>query len=437
MSADLAELRDVAAQLSKPPGERVKSTARTVANFEAWMATELPGEPVDEVAVIAYLLAHEDWSWATAKGFVTMINAHCRDQGVPPLGQEAARNYLKEKAQKEGKSRLPKTEPLRASDIERIARAHESDDHTLRGSRHQVPAQALRAIVEVCRFHVPSDTPLVTSVRSLLRTRSIQVGPGENHPVLEVRFGSEVHTMPLDSDQAAAWRDHLGYLDEFRFNAMNRLRSALVRTGLPPDARAGALSDAQWRWLWANCDPDAPRRVRDLAYTLLGFTHARRHAELAPLQIEDVTATPEGYALLYRHTKTGVDHRAPVVHVTGDEGACVPTCPACSLDNVLEYERVCRGRTHGPVLATTYGGQIRTMSRQNGRLRVRATVEAAFGAPWGSTRSLRTGAATSAAEMGWPLSRIMQLTGHVDPGEAERYIRRATSARGTFQVPLT
>lgn len=436
MTSDIERLHEVASRIAEGSSEQSANQGRVAARFESWMAAELPGRPADELALLAYLLTNEHWSWGYSKAVAQGVDRHLRRQGHPPLAGTAVSAYLTEKGRREGKDRLPKTEPLRSGDITQIAAAQERDNLVMEHSRHALPARSLRALLVASRNLLPPEEPLVTSLRALIRTGRIGLVSTGASTILELHWGTSVVRETLDPERARDWAGYLEYLQDNRYKAMKRLRTALGRTGLRADAAPGDLSDAQWRWLWANCDPDAPRRIRDLAYTLLGHTHARRHAELGPLQIEDVRPTGDGYLLTYRQTKNGTDHTAPVGHVTGGSDECLATCAACAVDNVLEYERVCRGRTTGPLLATTYAKETRAMTRQNGRFRVLSLTELTFGEPRGSTRSLRVGAATSAAEMGWSLPKIMQLTGHLTAEEAARYVRRSDSPREIVQVPL-
>ncbi|OIQ79184.1 phage integrase family protein [mine drainage metagenome] len=241
----------------------------------------------------------------------------------------------------------------------------------------------------------------------------------------------------LSPDGAHQWAAHLEVLAD-RSGLVRRARTAFRRSGIKPDAPVGALTDRQWAWLWRGLDPDMPRRLRDRAYVLVGVTHARRHAELQRLNIEDIRSTPAGFHITYVDRKNRSTIIRDLHHAIGPDTTCSVECGACALQDLLDWEAQCMGRTTGPAFATRYAGTVRPMTRQNGRHRIREATRHIADQPWGSTRSLRAGAATSAWEAGWSVEQIArEVTGHNDLSQADLYIRRLGTPAGTIQLDLT
>jgi integrase len=198
-----------------------------------------------------------------------------------------------------------------------------------------------------------------------------------------------------------------------------------------------AVHDEQWTWLWRGLDPELPRRLRDRAYLLVGVAHARRHAELRRVDLEQVTATVAGFHVTYFDHKSNTWIGKDLHHVISPDGTCGAECAACALRDLLDWEYQCMGRTTGPVFATRYGAKVGRMTRHNGRHRIRAATSRVAGHPWGSTRSLRAGGATSAWEAVWSLEQIArECTGHRDISQAALYIRRHGTPAGTLQLNL-
>jgi hypothetical protein len=149
---------------------------------------------------------------------------------------------------------------------------------------------------------------------------------------------------------------------------------------------------------------------------------------------QHVIPTQAGYVVSYLGTKNGDDHQRQLAHI-GAVAECPPECPACALDDLLEWETTCMKRSSGPEVSTHYGGAIRHMTRQNGRLVVRAISGMIAKSPWGSTRSLRAGAATSAWEQGWPLELIAsRITGHTATSARPRI---TSAGPGTRPIPCS
>jgi hypothetical protein len=422
-----ADTSAVAEELRR--GRVLDESARTSGKaFERWRTEKSPTMPVDELLLLAWLLAHRDWEWGTAKGAAWSVNRYYRHVHGTTLIGTRVKKYLA-RLRRTGRSPLPLTEPVRGTDVTAVSdRLHELDDAP---DRHPDAVVAMRDGLVALRLAAPASSSLRDAFAALGRLRIQDDG---TTTTLRTGEGRVVDT--LSPERAALWEQHLPMLRDTT-RVVRRARSAAARSGLTLDQRVGDLTEEQWEWLWRMLDEATPRRLRDHAYLLLGFEHARRHAELHRAQIEDVITTGDGYRVRYTDDKNGDVIIRDAAHARNEAG-CLSSCPACALGDLLRWERTCMRRTTGPLLATRYGGQVRAMTRQNGRLRVRSLTALVSEEAWGSTRSLRAGAATTAWEAGWSVEMIARdLTGHHDVDQAAQYIRRHGSTGGTLQLRLT
>lgn len=395
--------------------------------FSAWRTRRAPDQPLSEQLVLAYLLDHPHWQWTTSKTAAWALERYHRTDGIALVGP-LVRAHLSD-LRRTARSPLPQTAPLRGADATSISsRLHDLDTAP---QRQQGAVLAMRYGLAAVRLAADPNSSLGEAFAGL-STMRLESGLGST--VLVTADGSPVAHM--DPHRATLWTQH-----EQLFADMDRVRrraaGAATRSGVNLGQRLGDVTDAQWEWLWRMLDASTPRRLRDHAYLLLGFEHARRHAELSRLDITDVVETSTGYAVLYRKTKNGHSFQGDVAHER-DGGRCVEHCPSCAVRDLLDWERSCMHRSSGPLLATRYGGTVRRMTRQNGRLRVQALTGLVAEEPWGSTRSLRAGAATTAWEAGWSVEMIAKhVTGHRDVNQADLYIRRHGAPGGTLQLRLT
>lgn len=210
-----------------------------------------------------------------------------------------------------------------------------------------------------------------------------------------------------------------------------RFRDVARRLGMvcQPGQVRGGLGVDGLRAMLPFVDGEYARRVRDWAYLTVGLTTALRHASLATIALGDVQPHPEGWALTVRSVKMrpeGLNLVVPHLGDTRTECAAKIICGACAIDRHLAACSAL-GRREGPLFATFYAGQWRTMTRQNGRLILQSLWQDAGLDPSEkvSTRSLRAGSATTASENGWHLWEIAQyLTHHQSLSDANVYIRR-------------
>lgn len=166
---------------------------------------------------------------------------------------------------------------------------------------------------------------------------------------------------------------------------------------------------------------DTLKGKRDRALLLLGFACAMRRSELVALNVEDVEHVDQGARIIIRRSKTDQAGEGREI--------AVPAGGRLGVLEALEAWTAAAGIEKGAAFRSLMkGGKISAE-----RLSARAVAElvkhyaeragldpAAFGG-----HSLRAGFITSAAEAGAELSRIMEVSRHVEPRTVQGYIRRA------------
>lgn len=396
--------------------------------FERWWKERAPDLPLGEELTLAYLVDHPDWRATAATKAASSLARYYRDTAGVEIGGDLLRRYLTHRRRARGPA-LALVEPLRVEDAREIAEA--LDNESVPRSREPATVRALREGLALLRCTAPENQSLMAAWASVSALALQQSGESA---WLSDPQGALVSR--LDTGRAEEWRTHLAVLNR-REAVLGRVANAMQRAGLAETVRVAALTDADWDWLWRMLDPALPRLLRDRAYMLVGLAHARRHAELRRLDIEDLVERESGFDMTYFDGKSRRELHRTLGHAAGDAGRCSPECPSCALSDLLRWERECMSRTSGPVFATRYRGEVLRMTRQNARLRIRAMTAAVADSPWGSTRSLRAGAATTAWEAHWSLERIAtDLTGHGSVDQVRHYIRNSGSPAGTLQVML-
>jgi integrase len=190
-----------------------------------------------------------------------------------------------------------------------------------------------------------------------------------------------------------------------------------------------ALSAADLLDVVRACDARTTLGLRDRALVVLGFATSLRSAELAALELADLTFERRGIVVLVRRSKTDQDGLGRVVGVW--PGRRAGTDPV----RVVKSWIARRGRWAGPLFA-------RVMPRDGSVARegispdaVREVVKrlvsqvgldpAAYGA-----HSLRSGSLTASAELGRGDREIMRLSGHTTPAMISAYVRHSQAFSG-------
>jgi len=158
-------------------------------------------------------------------------------------------------------------------------------------------------------------------------------------------------------------------------------------------------------------DKKEERRKRNRALILVGFAGGFRRSELVEILFEDIDFVPEGVKIFIRRSKTdqsGEGMTKGIPYFSKPE-----YCPVISLKNWLEKLEI-------------KSGKIFDMSDKTVALTVKKYAAiAGLDSNKYSGHSLRSGFATSAAELGAEERSIMAMTGHKTTQMVRRYIQEA------------
>ena len=158
-------------------------------------------------------------------------------------------------------------------------------------------------------------------------------------------------------------------------------------------------------------DKNEKKRLKNRALILIGFAGGFRRSELVEILYEDIDFVDEGVKIFVRRSKTdqsGEGMTKGIPYFSNSE-----YCPVISLKNWIEK------------LQSKYG-KIFDMSDKNVALTIKKyTALAGLDSNKYSGHSLRSGFATSTAELGAEERSIMNMTGHKTTQMVRRYIQEA------------
>ena len=158
-------------------------------------------------------------------------------------------------------------------------------------------------------------------------------------------------------------------------------------------------------------DKNEKRRSKNRALILIGFAGGFRRSELVAILFEDIDFVPEGVKIFIKRSKTdqsGEGMTKGIPYFSNQK-----YCPVVSLKNWLEKSEI-------------KSGKIFDMSDKSVALTVKKyTAIAGLDSNKYSGHSLRSGFATSVAELGAEERSIMAMTGHKTTQMVRRYIQEA------------
>jgi len=158
-------------------------------------------------------------------------------------------------------------------------------------------------------------------------------------------------------------------------------------------------------------DKNEKKRSKNRALILIGFAGGFRRSELVAILYEDLDFVPEGVKIFVRRSKTdqsGEGMTKGIPYFSSQE-----YCPVISLKNWLEKSEI-------------KSGKIFDISDKSVALTVKKyTAIAGLDSNKYSGHSLRSGFATSTAELGAEERSIMAMTGHKTTQMVRRYIQEA------------
>jgi len=162
--------------------------------------------------------------------------------------------------------------------------------------------------------------------------------------------------------------------------------------------------------------------IRDRALILLGFAAALRRSEIVALDRSDIEFVAEGMVILLRRSKTDQEGQGRRIAVPYGRTSACPV-------KAVQHWLAAASMESGPLFRfVTKAGSIGDgrLTSQSVNLVVKCYVRAVgLDSACYSGHSLRSGLATSAAQAGVPIHRIMMQTGHRSAETLARYVREA------------
>ena len=158
-------------------------------------------------------------------------------------------------------------------------------------------------------------------------------------------------------------------------------------------------------------DKNEKRRAKNRALILIGFAGGFRRSELVAILFQDIDFVPEGVKIFIKRSKTDQSGEGMTKGIPYFSNKNY--CPVISLKNWL-------------VKSEIKSGKIFDMSDRSVALTIKKyTAIAGLDSNRYSGHSLRSGFATSAAELGAEERNIMAMTGHKTTQMVRRYIQEA------------
>ena len=158
-------------------------------------------------------------------------------------------------------------------------------------------------------------------------------------------------------------------------------------------------------------DKNEKKRAKNRALILVGFAGGFRRSELVAILIEDIDFVPEGVKIFIKRSKTdqsGEGMTKGIPYFSNSQ-----YCPVISLKNLIEKLKI-------------KSGKIFDMSDKTVALTIKKYAAiAGLDSNKYSGHSLRSGFATSTAELGAEERSIMAMTGHKTTQMVRRYIQEA------------
>ncbi len=158
-------------------------------------------------------------------------------------------------------------------------------------------------------------------------------------------------------------------------------------------------------------DKNEKKRVKNKALILVGFAGGFRRSELVAISLEDIDFVTEGVKIFIKRSKTdqsGEGMTKGIPYFSNPE-----YCPVTSLKNWIQKSDIKTGK-------------IFDISDKSVALTIKKyTALAGLDSNKYSGHSLRSGFATSAAELGAEERSIMAMTGHKTSQMVRRYIQEA------------
>jgi integrase len=243
-------------------------------------------------------------------------------------------------------------------------------------------------------------------------------------------LGKNLHFHPSTLSRrvaAIAWKHDCAGLPNPRTPSVRGVLAGARRTSTVGTSKKAAISVPELLQISEQlASEEGAQAARDRAMILLCFACAFRRSDIALLKLQDIDLTPEGVTVVLRRSKTDQagEGRTLVIPLANNP----KVCPVLALKSWL----VERGPSPGPLflrIQCRSGAIVR--KPVGGHVVWYALKEAARRAGLDPRRfgahSLRSGAATAAADNGADIFEIMALTGHKRFDTAYRYVQQSHS----------
>ena len=153
------------------------------------------------------------------------------------------------------------------------------------------------------------------------------------------------------------------------------------------------------------------KRIRDKAIILIGFAGGFRRSELVNINFEDIDFVSEGVKILVKRSKTDQSGEGIIKAIPYFENS--EFCPVITLKEYIKTKNIKEG-------------QIFSISDKSVALIIKKYAKkAGLDSSGYAGHSLRSGFATTAAELGAEERNIMVMTGHKTTQMVRRYIHEA------------
>ena len=157
------------------------------------------------------------------------------------------------------------------------------------------------------------------------------------------------------------------------------------------------------------------KKIRDKAIILIGFAGGFRRSELVNINFEDIDFVSEGVKILVKRSKTDQSGEGMIKAIPHFENS--EFCPVIALKEYIESKNIKEG-------------QIFSISDKSVALIIKKYAKkAGLDSSGYAGHSLRSGFATTAAELGAEERNIMAMTGHKTTQMVRRYIQDANLFR--------
>jgi hypothetical protein len=435
----MSEWRSARAQVAQAriSPEKQDSYRGMFGAFARWcQAYGLDELNADEDIVLAYLeLAGQGWGAAHRSLVTCAINWSYRSHGLPtPIGRHVSQ-YLAARQRAYGRGLHDPVHALSVDDVLQMttaASAVDSDDRLARASFALLraaaqagltwtrPGRTWRRLLDDVRLDAVRPDAVVLTLDSASLTCSVEISTDPLGYAALTEIANEHGWRPGEQMPGCHQLDVRHLLSTWR-------RVHHLRAGRPTVTDSATLlmwTDRQWWWHQRLIPRQAVRQVRDVAWLLVSWTHATRFRNLHDAEL--VRELDDGaFVLRTVHHKGGMDGAAPLYWSVEHLPDCGLLCPACALCDQLEWLALKNVDPEFGLFPTHYGEAWGPMTRQNAVLQLRRLWLDSGGDPnvQVTTRSLRSGAAVTAAERGATIQEIADLLRHKDPKTSRHYLR--------------